>query len=95
MSIFIEERPAVEALRSALTDSRFGCYDGRSYTRDRVRHASIALADEARRRNAWAGTLANEIRAVAADVGLEPMSPPASDAVRWCLARYFHAPLHD
>ena len=95
MGTVIEEHLAVEALRGALTDSRFSGYDRRSSSRDRIRAAAMAVADDARRRNAWAGQLADEIRGVAASVGLEPMSPPASDAVRWCLAHYFNAPLHD
>jgi hypothetical protein len=37
----------------------------------------------------------DEIRSIAASVGLYLWSPSVSDAVRWCIALYFDVPLHD
>lgn len=95
MTTSTPERSAAQELQLAFRATQHGTYDRRSSDRIAIRAATLAFAAECRRKGMPAEQTTDEIRSIAASVGLYLWSPSVSDAVRWCIALYFDVPLHD
>ena len=95
MSTSMEERPAVEMLRNALR-ATIAYSPGHSGTARRsVRDAVCAVVDELRAEGRAPEDVVVLVRSVASSAGADYFSSINSDAVRWTIAHYFGAPLHD
>ena len=95
MSTSMDERPAVEVLRSALRATVTYSPDHSGIVRRGVRDAVCAVVDELRTEGMAPEDVVVFVRSIATSAGADYFSDINSDAIRWCIARYFGAPLHD